>query len=131
VLTKPEHLRNWFAPFECEMTECSIDLRVGGDYHIVFVGRDGTECSFRGTYLELVRPIRIVGTWRFDGWPDVEAVESFDLSESDGVTTLTKTWTFADEAGRAHMERFDGQESSFDKLERLLSSIRRPEPGAD
>ena len=30
VLTKPEHVRNWFAPFDDVVTECSIDLRVGG-----------------------------------------------------------------------------------------------------
>ena len=63
ALTKPEHVRNWFAPFTDRVTECSIDLRVGGDYHIVFVTEDGTECSFRGTYLEIERPTRIVDTW--------------------------------------------------------------------
>ena len=47
VLTKPEHVRKWFAPFECEVTECSIDLRVGGNYHVVFVTEAGAECSFR------------------------------------------------------------------------------------
>ena len=41
VLTKAEHVRNWFAPFKDQVTECSIDLRVGGDYHIVFVTPDG------------------------------------------------------------------------------------------
>ena len=30
VLTKPEHVRLWFAPFEDKMTVCSIDLRAGG-----------------------------------------------------------------------------------------------------
>jgi Activator of Hsp90 ATPase homolog 1-like protein len=45
VFTKPEHVSKWFAPFTCEVTECSIDLRVGGNYHIVFVTDDGTECS--------------------------------------------------------------------------------------
>ena len=49
VLTKPEHVRNWFAPFMDQVTECSIDLCVGGNYHIVIVTPDGTECSFRGT----------------------------------------------------------------------------------
>ena len=48
VLTKPEHVSKWFAPFDEEVTVCSIDLRVGGNYHIVFVTDDGTECSFRG-----------------------------------------------------------------------------------
>ena len=42
------------------MTVCSIDLRVGGDYHFVFVAGDGTECSFRGTFLEVEPPARTV-----------------------------------------------------------------------
>src|SRR4029079_16299166 len=37
VFTKPEHVRNWFAPFDDVVTECAIDLRVGGSYHVVFV----------------------------------------------------------------------------------------------
>jgi uncharacterized protein YndB with AHSA1/START domain len=69
VLTKPEHVRYWFAPFEDKMTVCSIDLRVGGDYHMVFVTPDG------------------------------------------------------DKAGRDHMTKHDGQESSFDKLEDYLMSL--------
>ena len=124
VLTKPEHVRNWFAPFECAVTECSIDLRVGGDYHIVFVTGDGTECSFRGTYLEVDRPSRTVATWLFEGWPaGADAVESVDLDETDGVTKLTTKMAFHDKAGRAHMTRHDGQEDSYDKLEDYLRSL--------
>jgi uncharacterized protein YndB with AHSA1/START domain len=123
VFTKPEHVRNWFAPFDCEVTECSIDLRVGGDYHIAFVTGDGTECSFRGTYLEVEPPTRVVSTWLFEGWPDADAVETVDLHETDGVTTLTMMLAFRDQAGRDHMTRHDGQEDSFDKLEDYLRSL--------
>jgi uncharacterized protein YndB with AHSA1/START domain len=123
VLTKPEHVRNWFAPFDDQVTECSIDLRVGGDYHIVFVTGDGNECSFRGTYLEIEAPTRTVATWLFEGWPDAEAVETVELHEIDGVTKLTMNLAFRDEAGRAHMSRHDGQEDSFDKLEDYLRSL--------
>jgi uncharacterized protein YndB with AHSA1/START domain len=123
VLTKPEHVRRWFAPFTCEVTECSIDLRVGGDYHIVFVTEDGAECSFRGTYLEVEAPSRTVETWLFEGWPDAPAVESVDLLETDGVTKLTNKLTFRDKAGRDHMTKSDGTEDSFDKLEDLLRSL--------
>jgi len=123
VLTKPEHVRNWFAPFECEVTVCSIDLRVGGDYHIVFVTGDGNDCSFRGTYLEIESPTRTVETWRFDGWPDAEAVETVELRETDGVTKLTMTMAFRDQAGRDHMTKHDGQEDSFNKLEDYLTSL--------
>jgi uncharacterized protein YndB with AHSA1/START domain len=123
ALTAPEHVRQWFAPFACEMTECTIDLRVGGSYHFVFVTEDGKECSFRGTYQEIERPTRTVQTWLFEGWPGADAVESVDLEETDGVTKVTMTLAFRDEAGRAHMTRSDGQEDSYNKLEDYLRSL--------
>jgi uncharacterized protein YndB with AHSA1/START domain len=123
VLTKPEHVRNWFAPFDDKMTVCSIDLRVGGNYHMVFVTEDGTECSFRGTYLEIEPPTRIIDTWLFEGWPDAEAVETIELHETDGVTTLTNKLAFRDQAGRDHMNKTDGMEDSFDKMENYLRSL--------
>ncbi|HST25712.1 MAG TPA: SRPBCC domain-containing protein [Gaiellaceae bacterium] len=123
VLTKPEHVRHWFAPFEDKVTVCSVDLRVGGGYHIVFATPDGKECSFRGTYLEVEPPTRTVATWLFEGWPDAEAVDTVELHEADGVTTLTMTLAFRDQAGRAHMTKGDGQDSSFDKLEDYLRSL--------
>ena len=126
AFTKPEHVRNWFAPFACEVTECSIDLRVGGNYHIVFVTEDGTECSFRGTYLEVEPPTRTVATWLFEGWPDAAAVESVDLHETAGVTKLTMKLAFRDQAGRDQMTRSDGQEDSFNKMEDYLRSLLEP-----
>lgn len=125
ALTNPEHLRRWFAPFTDEVILCSIDLRVGGDYHIVSVTEDGRECSFRGTYSEVEPPTRTVATWLFEGWPDAHAVEHTELSESDGVTTLTTRLVFRDQAGRDHMTRFDGQEGSFDNLEDYLAELQR------
>jgi len=127
VLTRPEHVSRWFAPFECKVTTCSIDLRVGGSYHIVFVTEDGTECSFRGTYLEVEPPTRTVQTWLFEGWPDAHAVESTDLHESHGVTKLTNTLAFRDKAGRDHMTTSDGAEDSYDKMGDLLRSLLDPE----
>ena len=126
VLTKPEHVRKWFAPFEDKMTVCSIDLRVGGNYHMAFVTKDGTECSFRGTYLEVEPPTRTVETWLFEGWPDAEAIESVDLHETDGVTKMTLRLAFRDKAGRDHMTKTDGFEDTSDKMEDYLRSLLDP-----
>ncbi len=123
VFTKPEHVRKHFAPFEEEVTECSIDLRVGGNYHIVMVTKDGIECSFRGTYLEVEPPTRTVETWVFDGWPGVEAVETMELQEADGATKLTYRMVFRDKAGRDHMDKYDGLLSSFQNVDDYLSSL--------
>jgi uncharacterized protein YndB with AHSA1/START domain len=87
---------------------------------------DGTECSFRGTYLEIERPTRIVDTWLFEGWPDAEAVETVELQETDGVTQVRITLAFRDQAGRDHMTKFDGQEDSWDKMEDYLRSLVDP-----
>ncbi len=130
VLTKPEHVSKWFAPFRDRVTECSIDLRVGGSYHIVMVTPDGTDCSFRGTYLEVEPPTRTVATWLFEGWPDAHAVDTTDLHETDGVTTLTSKLVFRDQAGRDHMTRFDGQEDGYNKLEDYLRSLLDHEAAA-
>ncbi|MBO0892705.1 MAG: SRPBCC domain-containing protein [Acidothermales bacterium] len=126
VFTKPDHVRKTVAPFEEEVTVCSIDLRVGGHYHYVFVTPDGTECSFRGTFLEVEPPTRTVQTWLFEGWPDAEAVETMDLRETDGGTELTYSLAFRDRAGRDHMTKFDGLQANFDNVEAHLRSLLEP-----
>ena len=126
VLTNPEHVSKIVAPFGEEVTECSIDLRVGGNYHFVFVTDDGTECSFRGTYLEVEPLTRTVETWLFEGWPDAQAVETHDLQEANGVTKLTWKLAFRDQVGRDHWTKTDGLEANFDNTEDLLRSLLDP-----
>jgi len=112
---------------EEELTVCEIDLRVGGNYHQVFVGGDGTEASFHGAFLEIEPPTRVVATWLYDGWPDAEAVESIELHETQGVTTLTYRLAFRDQAGRDHLPNIaNGVVANFDNIEALLSSRRDP-----
>jgi uncharacterized protein YndB with AHSA1/START domain len=130
VFTRPEHVRKTFAPFGEEVTVCSIDLRVGGNYHYVMVTDDGTECSFHGTFLEVEPPTRSVQTWLFDGWPDAQAVESMDLHETDGVTKLTWSLAFRDKAGRDHMTKFDGIEANFDNVDDYVRSLLEPQATA-
>jgi uncharacterized protein YndB with AHSA1/START domain len=133
VLTKPEHVREWCATGGDRVTTCEIDLRVGGDYHTVFVTPDGGECSFRGTYLEIEPPDRVVSTWLFEGWPNAWATETYALRESDGVTTLTQTLAFRDKEGAANMlkaheaalesDEQNGHNASLDAMEDLLTSL--------
>jgi uncharacterized protein YndB with AHSA1/START domain len=123
VFTRPEHVIKTIAPYGEEVRVCSIDLRVGGDYHYVFATDDGTEMSFRGTFLEVDPPTRTVQTWLYDGWPDADAVETMDLHEAHGVTTLRWSLAFGDKAGRDHMTKFDGVEANFDNVEDHLRSL--------
>jgi uncharacterized protein YndB with AHSA1/START domain len=130
VFTKPEHVRKTIAPFGEEVTVCEIDLRVGGDYRFVFVTDDGTECLFKGTFLDVEPPTRTVETWQFEGWPGVEAVETVELHEAGGVTTLAWTLAFRDQAGRAHMTKYDGIEANFENVAKYLQSLLDPSESA-
>jgi uncharacterized protein YndB with AHSA1/START domain len=136
VLTKPEHVSKWAATPPDQMTECSIDLRVGGNYRYSFVTEDRTVCAFRGTYLEIEPPSRTVETWLFGGWPDAEAVETWQLDETGGVTTVTVRLAFRDKAGRDHypasgpeareLTSSDGPGASFDAMEEIVRSLLDP-----
>ena len=52
-----------------------------------------------------------------------DLVDSVDLHETDGVTTMTTKLAFRDQAGRDHMTKFDGQEDGFNKMEDYLRSL--------
>ena len=123
VITLPEHIRQTMAPFDEQVTECSVDLRPGGSYRNVFVTPDGLECAFKGEYLEIDPPHRVVATWEFEGWPGVEAVESDELAQSGDVTTLTWRLAFRDRAGREHWKSHDGIESNLEQLDNYLRSL--------
>ena len=130
ALTKPEHVRMWFGAKELEV--CEIDLRVGGKYHVVGFVMDGdtATCSFRGTHLEIERPVRLVGTWVFDGRPDAEAMETVELHEEDGVTTMTDRLAFQDHTIRDSMtwaaadgvHADEGGQVAWDRLEDYLTA---------
>jgi uncharacterized protein YndB with AHSA1/START domain len=130
VLTKPEHVSKWGATGPDQMKECSIDLRVGGAYRTVFITGDGAEFVIQGTYLEVEPPTRTVETWLFNFWPDAEAIETMQLYETDGVTTLAIRKAFRDKAGRNHMIEAmsgsgadNGQQVSFDVMEDMLRAL--------
>ena len=56
----------------------------------------------------------------------MEAIESVELREADGVTKLTHRLAFRDKAGRDHMTKTDGLEANYDNVEALLRSLLDP-----
>jgi uncharacterized protein YndB with AHSA1/START domain len=108
-----------------------LGLRVGGEYRYVGVFADGVACSFHGTFLEVERPVRTVETWVFDGRPGDEAVETVELHEQDGTTTMTVLLAFKDKASRDAttwtaadgVRAADGMQGSYDNLEDHLTTL--------
>jgi uncharacterized protein YndB with AHSA1/START domain len=89
--TECAYLRRWFGPRRLEVSECEIDLRVGGSWRIVHRAPDGAEFVFHGEFLELSPPYRRVGTFVYEGTPELQAVETLVLEATAGGTMLTST----------------------------------------
>jgi uncharacterized protein YndB with AHSA1/START domain len=61
--TTPEHVKQWFAPQPFETTECEIDLRPGGAFHVVMRTPEGQVMDEgAGCILEVVENERLVWT---------------------------------------------------------------------
>ena len=119
--TKVELFKRWWVPksFGLTLLSCEMDVRVGGQYRLVFP-HEGSTIEFFGTYLEVTPHSRLVGT-----------NEEGDLGKT--VTTVT----FAETAGKTLLVVHDLYPSKeavdsgstgampevLDQLDELLASL--------
>jgi uncharacterized protein YndB with AHSA1/START domain len=119
VLTEGEYVRRWWGPRRLEISECEVDLRVGGSWRIVHRAPDGTEFAFHGKFLELDPPRRRVGTWVYEGAPEHEATETLMLEPVDGGTMLVSTMVHDSVESRDTHVASGMEEGIIDSYERL------------
>jgi uncharacterized protein YndB with AHSA1/START domain len=84
--TKAELFRRWWVPksYAQMLLSCEMDVRVGGQYRLVFRHEDST-MEFFGTYREVTPPARLVWT-NEEG--EGEQVTTVTFDEKDGKTSL-------------------------------------------
>ncbi len=124
--TNPEHLARWWGFRASTLTECKVDLRPGGAWRFVLRMPDGSEHGFGGVYREVARPTRLVYSFRYDGYPDAEAVETVTFEDKKGKTLLTATVLHSSVENRdghvaSGME--EGATESHERLAELLASL--------
>ncbi len=85
--TKAELFQRWWVPKSYGLTllSCEMDVRVGGQYRLVFRRGDST-MAFFGTYREVTPPSRLV--WTNEEGEDGETVTTVTFDERDGKTLL-------------------------------------------
>lgn len=120
-----EHVKNWWGrgnPLDCEM-----DFRPGGRYRFVEHAPDGEKYAFRGEYLDIQAPERIVWTFEFEGMPGQICVETMELTEEGGKTTITSVTRFdTNEArdGMAASGMAEGAQQSYEALDAYLEKLK-------
>lgn len=121
LLTRPEHLRNWFAPAVGYRTEVTKwDLRPGGEYRIVMQRPDGAEPSVPvGKFVEISPPSRLVMTWNWEDSEPMNSTVTFELAPLDARSCrLTLT-----QVGFENQQIRDGHEGGWSGSLDLLTKL--------
>jgi uncharacterized protein YndB with AHSA1/START domain len=86
--TQPEALLQWFRPEGKRVIISKLEVQVGGSF--CFDVADGGD-SLVGTYLEIIRPEKLVFTWSSAATDDQETVVTVEFIEHGLVTQVVLT----------------------------------------
>ncbi len=126
AITEPGLVRRWWHASRGEITDCEMDLRVGGKWRYAMRPFGGDEFAFYGEYLEVVPNQKIIQTETFEPFPDAAATNTTTLSEHEGVTRLrTLVQHTTAEARDLHINSGmePGMQDAFNLLERVAISL--------
>jgi uncharacterized protein YndB with AHSA1/START domain len=118
AVTTAEGIAHWWGPDAGPVLLSESDPSVGGRYRVRFRMLDGTEHESSGEFLEILRPERVVLSWRWKGGledPGESRIEITLRAVPEGTElTLTHSRLHGEETRRSHEEGWTG---SLDKLE--------------
>jgi uncharacterized protein YndB with AHSA1/START domain len=127
--TKPELMKQWFAPAPWTTPIVETDVRPGGSSLIVMRGPDGTEFPNRGVYLEVIENKRLVTTDAFtQAWqPSQKPFITIELTfeEQKGKTEYTariRHWTVEDREAHEKMGFHQGWTQCTEQLAALVEA---------
>ncbi len=143
AMTKPELMQKWmFMPPGWKWATCENDLRVGGKFRLAWNGPDGRlALTIWGENKEVTPHSRIVHTERMEMGPGAgdcgggeegcaepwEVLETLELTEKDGKTTLRLMLEFPSKEARdgALASGMDqGMEAGYAQLDAMLAGMR-------
>ena len=124
AISTAEGIAQWWGPDDGPVLHAEFDPRIGGQYKVRFQMLDGCEHECSGEVLELVRPSRLVMSWRWHG-PEADGLSRIEISLRDeGNDHCELVFSHVqlpdDEATVKGHER--GWNGSLNKLERALKS---------
>lgn len=137
--TEPALFRRWCgATPGWSMPVCEMDVRIGGSFRWRWRNDEGTvEFGFAGVFKEVEPGARLVHTESYDagtlgiGMGDGESLVSVQLSEAQGITTVTTLIQYGSKGARDDAlasGMTDGMEQNYKLLEGVLVSAATDRP---
>jgi uncharacterized protein YndB with AHSA1/START domain len=124
AMTTAQGIAQWWGPDAGPVLIAEADPRKGGRYRVRFRKLDGSEHESSGEFLDIVRPERVVMSWRWKGGeedPNESRVEIALKAIPEGTEiTFTHSLLQDEETSRGHAEGWSG---ALDKLEALFAGV--------
>jgi uncharacterized protein YndB with AHSA1/START domain len=122
--TKAELFRRWWVPksYGLDLLSCEMDVRVGGQYRLVFPHEDST-MEFFGTYLEVSPHSRLV--WTNEEGDEGQTVTTVTFDETEGKTLLVVHDLYPSKEA-VDTGSTGAMPEVLDQLEELLASLDQP-----
>jgi len=133
--TRPEHLREWFAPRPWSIADCEIDLRPGGIFRTVMRSPEGQEFPSVGCYLDIVENSRLVFTdallpgYRPTGNPFFTGILTLGAA-TEGGTKYSVRLLHTDRDGRKKHEEMGFHQGWNQCLDQLVALVGQQGRGA-
>ncbi|WP_321471560.1 SRPBCC family protein [uncultured Paludibaculum sp.] len=119
--TKAELFKRWWVPksFGLTLLSCEMDVRVGGQYRLVFP-HEGSTMEFFGTYLEVTPHSRLV--WTNDEGDSGQTITTVTFEENDGKT-LVVVHDLYPSSEAVDTGSTNALPEALDQLDELLASL--------
>jgi uncharacterized protein YndB with AHSA1/START domain len=121
--TKPELFKRWFVPKSMGMSllNCEMDVRVGGQYRLVFGLNGAKAMEVFGKYLEVTPHSRLV--WTNDEGDGGGPVTTVTFEEKGGQTLLVVHDLYPSKEALEASGSMDGMPETLDQLDELVVSL--------
>ena len=121
--TKPELFRQWWVPKSMGMLllSCEMDVRVGGNYRLVFAHGD-SQAAFFGTYREVTPPSRLVWTNEESGEGSITTV-TFEEQGGKTLLVMHELYPSKEALDAAGTGAADATVETFAQLDELLATL--------
>ncbi len=125
MFTDPKHVVHWWGPNGFTNTIHEMDVRPGGVWHFIMHGPDGVDYPNRITFLEIVKPERLVYDHGEKGQPGFFHVTVI-FEDQGGKTKLSMRGVFESAAERDQViEKYNAVEGMQQTLERLKEYLTK------
>lgn len=127
VSTDPQTYPHWWGPRGYTTTVDVMDARPGGKWRVVQRDTEGNEHAFRGQYLEVTPPDKLVQTFEYEGMPGHIITETYRFEDYHGKTRLVVTSLFEsaeDLDGMIQSGMEGGARDTNDRLAEYLETLQ-------